>query len=524
MPNDDYPSLLEHVRETSLLCSSAALLEWDQETMMPTGGEAVDYRARQMAQLAQMIHQKNTDPRIEPWLAACEADETLTADPTCPTAVNLREIRHQYDRATRLPEELVIEFSQTTSRAKHYWAEARKNNDFAAFEPWLSKTIDLNRQRARCWGWPEEGEPWDALAEGFEPGMTAAAVEKVFTPLRDRLTPLIAELTEATTRPSDRLNRIQLPIAQQRRFVRDVIARIGFQFDRGRLDESTHPFCSGTHRDDVRLTTRFHEEMLNDALGSTLHESGHGIYEQNLPGGEHLNTPYGSSAGLAVHESQSRLIENQLGRSRAFWTWCHPRLSEYFGHAVKDLTPDDCYQGANRVMPGLIRVEADEATYNLHIMIRFELERALVQGDLTPSDLPGAWKEKYATYLGVEVPDDTRGCMQDIHWSMGAMGYFPTYTIGTMLAAQFFETALARIPDLYNQFARGQFDGLIGWLNQNVHRRGPTYYAAELCETVTGQPLSADPLIRHLENKLKLVGRRPAASRPTRCDNREKRC
>jgi carboxypeptidase Taq len=243
--------------------------------------------------------------------------------------------------------------------------------------------------------------------------------------------------------------------------------------------------------------------MLNDALGSTLHESGHGMYEQNLPGGEHLNTPYGSAAGLAVHESQSRLIENQLGRSHAFWRWCQPKLSEYFGTKVADLTLDDCYQGANRVTPGLIRVEADEATYNLHIMIRFELERALVRGDLSPADLPGVWKEKYAASLGVEVPDDARGCMQDIHWSMGAMGYFPTYTIGTLLAAQLFETAVEQIPDLFEQFSRGQFDALTGWLNQNIHRRGRTCYAAELCETVTGQPLSAGPLIRHLENKLK---------------------
>ncbi|MGB0767954.1 MAG: carboxypeptidase M32, partial [Phycisphaeraceae bacterium] len=449
-------------------------------------------------------HQMNVDPRRGEWLGECEADDALTADPLSATAVNLRELRRGYDKATKLPEDLVVEMSQTTSQAKHAWAEARKANRYADFKPWLAKVVALNQRKAECFGWDSSGggEPWDALADSFEAGMTAASVAEVFTPLRQRLVPLLEAILGSDAGPTNAFNEIKLPVEQQKAFVKFVSAAVGFDYDRGRLDESTHPFCSGTHCHDVRMTTRFHEDNVNDALGSTMHESGHGIYEQGLPEA-HLGTPMGSAVGLSIHESQSRMWENQVGRSRAFWTWCYPKLAEFFGDATADLTEEQIYGGANIVTPGLIRVEADEATYNLHIMIRFEIERLLMKGDLAVDDLPDAWNVKYKEYLKIDVPDDTRGCMQDIHWSMGAIGYFPTYTMGNLYCAQFFETAREQLGDLDAMFAKGDFTPLRHWLNDNIHAHGKRYRSADLVQHVTGKPLTADPLMRHLESKLK---------------------
>ena len=327
-------------------------------------------------------------------------------------------------------------------------------------------------------------------------------MSEVFTPLRERLQTLLDALMGSSTKPSNAFNEIALPIEQQKAFVRNIAQQIGFDFDAGRLDESTHPFCSGTHCNDVRLTTRFHEDNVNDAIGSTMHEAGHGIYEQGLLF-EHVGTPMGHSVSLGIHESQSRMWENQVGRSEAFWRWCYPQMEQFFGNATASLSFEDVYGGANIVKPDFIRVEADEATYNMHIMIRFELERMLMNGDLAVADLPDAWNQRYKEYLGIDVPNDTKGCLQDIHWSMTSLGYFPTYTLGNLYCAQFFEKALADHPSLYEEFAQGEFGTLKTWLNTNIHALGRTYRAAELCEHVTGAPLSADPLMRHLESKLK---------------------
>lgn len=468
---------------------------------MPRGGSNVTYRGKQLALLSGLIHERVTDPRIDTWLNLCESDEALAADRYNPAAVNVREWRRGYERSTKLPAALVREFAETTTLAKSAWAEARGKNEFAHFQPWLEKLIALNQQRARCWGWPDEGEIWDALADGYEVGLNAAEVGRVFAPLRTDLTDLVAQISERRG-PTDRFIRLKLPIDLQRSFVTSIVQEIGFDFTRGRLDLAVHPFCSSPYRDDVRMTTRFHEDNFPDALGSTMHESGHGIYEQNLPAGDFVNTPFGHAVGLSIHESQSRLIECQLGRSEAFWQWCYPKLRDHFGAHLNGLSLADCYAGINYVEPGLIRVEADEATYNLHIMIRFELERALLKGDLSVADLPGAWNEKYASYLGVEVPDDARGCLQDIHWSMGAMGYFPTYTLGNLYAAQFMAAAKTQINDLDGSISRGEFLPLINWLKKNIHDQGRRYTTAELGEKITGGPLKARPFLAYLESKL----------------------
>jgi len=495
-----YDELIQRARQVDLLGGTISLLSWDREVMMPDAG--LDYRSRQVAQLARWRHEQFTDSRLGDLLSACEDDDDITGDPLDPRAVNVREIRRDYERKTRLPGDLVEEEASLTSQAQHAWKQARAQSDFNMFKPWLEKMVDLQRRKAECYGWDSEGEPWDALAEDYEPGCTAADVSRVFTPLRDRLQTLLSDLMNAPNKPDNTFNEIALPVEKQKNFVRFLSESIGFDYARGRLDVSTHPFCSGTHCNDVRLTTRFHENNLNDAIGSTLHESGHGIYEQGLPEA-HIGTPMGEAVSLGIHESQSRMWENQVGRSHAFWKWAFPKLREHFGDAVRDLTLEKVYGGANIVKPDFIRVEADEATYNMHIMVRFEIERSLMNGELAIGDVPDVWNARYKEYLNIDVPSDAKGCLQDIHWSMGAIGYFPTYTLGNLYCAQFFEAALDVIPDLYEQFERGDFSALKKWLNENIHAHGRRYRSADLCEHVTGQPLSADPLLRHLESKLR---------------------
>lgn len=494
-----YAELIALVKDASLLGSTGSILSWDQETMMPKRG--VEHRSRQMAQIAKMSHEMATSKHIGELLRECERDAKLNKDPLSVEAVNVREIRHDYDRKTLLPPELVEEEAKLASISQHVWAEARKESNFKKFQPYLEKIVALLRRKAECYGWPNGGEPWDALAEDYEPGCTAREVASVFAPLRDRLQNLLDDLMSSKKKPSNAFNQLKLPIDQQSKFVSFIAEQIGFDFDRGRLDISTHPFCGGSHCSDVRITTRYSEMCVNDALGSVMHECGHGLYEQGLLE-EHIGTPMGTAVSLGIHESQSRMWENQVGRSRAFWKWGYPKLKDYFGNSTKSLSFEDIYAAANIVQPDFIRVEADEATYNMHIMVRFEIERAVLAGDLNVKDIPGVWNRKYKEYLGLTVPDDRRGCLQDVHWSMTSMGYFPTYTLGNLYCAQFFEKTLKDLPDLPRQFEKGEFGALKKWLNTNIHQHGRRYHAADLCKRVTGKPLSADPLLRHLEGKL----------------------
>lgn len=495
-----YTRLLEASREANLLGATASILGWDQETMMPPGG--LDYRSRQLAQLARLAHERATDPRIGAWLAACESDRSIVGDPRSVEAVNVREIRRAYDRATKLPASLVEEFAAVTSIAQHEWAEARRDSDFARFRPHLERIVGLLRRKAECFGWTKGGEAWDALADEYEPGCTAAEVESVFRPLRERLSTLVAALLASKKAPPSGFNDFPVPIEAQERFSRLVTERLGFDYTRGRLDRSTHPFCGGSHCNDVRMTSRYSERCLNDGLGSSMHECGHGMYEQGLQY-EHVGTPMGESVSLGIHESQSRMWENQVGRSRAFWTWAMGELPAIAGDGVRRFSLDELYGAANVVEPGFIRVDADEATYNLHVMVRFALERAVMRGDLEVAGIPSEWNRLYREFLGLDVPDDRRGCLQDIHWSMGSMGYFPTYTLGNLYAAQFFEAARRELPGLEEGFTRGDFDPLRRWLNERIHRQGKRFLPKDLCVQVTGQPLSAEPLMRHLEGKLK---------------------
>ncbi|HWB20282.1 MAG TPA: carboxypeptidase M32, partial [Phycisphaerales bacterium] len=495
-----YEELIRLVRDASLLGSSASILSWDQETMMPPGG--VEHRSRQMAQLAKMSHAMGTSKRIGELLNTCERDAKLMRNPAGAEAANLREIRKDYDRRTKLPADLVEEEARLASVGQHIWAEARKESNFKKFQPTLEQIVDLLRRKAKCYGWAKDGEPWDALAEDYETGCTAKYVEGVFVPLRDRLQALLDDLMASKTKPSDAFNHFKVPIPQQEAFVKFVAGAIGFDFNRGRMDTSTHPFCGGSHCNDVRITTRYKDDCVNDALGSVMHECGHAIYEQGLLE-KYIGTPMGTAVSLGIHESQSRMWENQVGRSKAFWKWLYPKMKDFLGPGVKKFSFDQIYGAANIVEPGFIRVDADEATYNMHVMVRFEIERALLAGDMQVKDIPGVWNAKYKEYLGLKVPNDRLGCLQDVHWSGTMMGYFPTYTLGNLYCAQFFEKALADMPSLPKHFEKGQFSELKSWLNTNIHAHGRRYTPADLCKKVTGKPLTADALMRHLEGKLR---------------------
>jgi carboxypeptidase Taq len=430
-------------------------------------------------------------------LAAVEASP-LVRDGDSDAAANVREIRRQYDRAVKLPKELVEELARVTTRAQQVWQEARQADDFAAFQPWLEKVVALVRQKAECIGY--KTAPYDALLDEYEPGATTAEITQVFAALRADLVPLVSAILDSGRHPRRELLERDYPIAEQERFGRQAAAAIGFDFDSGRLDVTTHPFCSGIGPGDCRITTRYNPRHFNEAFFGILHEAGHGIYEQGLPA-EHFGTPLGSAASLGIHESQSRLWENQVGRGRPFWEHFFPLAQRAFPAALGDVGLDDFLFAINDVQPSFIRVEADEATYNVHIILRFELEQALVRGDLQPADAPAAWNEKFTQSFGITPPNNAKGCLQDIHWSMGGLGYFPTYTLGNLYAAQFMEQARRDLGDLDGQFRAGRFQGLKGWLNDKIHRHGQRYRSAELCQRVTGRPLSHQPLMAYLRGK-----------------------
>jgi carboxypeptidase Taq len=498
--NAHYDELLERWRKATLLATCASQLSWDQQTYLPPGGAT--HRAEQLSLLAGMVHEQFTSPRLGELIGELERDGDL-GEADGPRRANLREARRRYDRATKLPTRLVEELSRVTSLARQHWIDARKNSNFESFRSWLEKIVALKREEAAALGY-SNGVPYDALLDDYEPGAKTADVAKVFAGLRKDLVPLVQAIRNSSKRPDVSLLTRHYSKEAQTSFARAAATAIGFRFDEGRLDESAHPFCEGIGPGDCRLTTRYDEHHFPGAFFGVLHEAGHGIYEQGLDRSA-FGTPIGEAASLGIHESQSRMWENFVGRSRAFWTHFYPKAQPTFPEALNGVSRDDFYAAVNDVRPSFIRVEADEVTYNLHIMIRFELEQRLISGDLAPADVPAVWNATYTESLGITPPNDAQGCLQDIHWSGGLLGYFPTYALGNMYAAQLFEAARRALGDLDALFAKGEFAPLREWLNTNVHKYGRQFVPSRLIERITGAPLSHRPLVAHLKAKFESI-------------------
>lgn len=483
-------------RETALLESVESLLGWDERTYMPPA--AGPYRAEQMTYLSGLVHRRHTDPRLGELLAELAGSE-LAKDPHSDAAATIRQMKRDYDKRVKLPQALVEELTRASVLGQQAWVEARKNDDFKSFAPHLAKIYDLKRQQAEALGYKEH--PYDALLDDFEPDAKTSEVAKVLAGLRSELVPLVQAIQASGRKPKCEILERTFPAAAQETFGKHAAAAIGFEFDRGRLDVTHHPFCAGMGPHDCRITTRYDERYFPTAFFGILHEAGHGIYDLGLRP-DWFGLPPGTYLSLGIHESQSRMWENQVGRSRTFWQHFFPQAQAAFPEALAETSLDDFFFAINNVQPSLIRVEADEATYNLHIIIRFELEQAILTGDLAIADVPGAWKEKYHQYLGIEPPNDADGCLQDVHWSAALVGYFPTYSLGNLYSAQFFEQADHDLGGLAAMFSRGEFQPLKRWLNEKIHHRGQCYTAAQLLKLVTGQSLSHAALMRHLRGKL----------------------
>ena len=483
------------MRETALLRSTFSLLGWDEQTEMPPA--AADYRGEQMAHLAGIIHRRRTDSQLGDWLEQL-AESPLCADPHSVQGTIVRESKRQFERHRKLPEALVMELTRTAVQGQHDWQQARAKNDFSIFMPSLTKLVGLKQQEADAIGYSDCR--YDALLDEYEPWETTARVKNILEGLREELVPLLQEIKNSdTTIETGCLNR-NFPVEKQRRVGKEVAENIGFDFQQGRLDTTVHPFCTEIGPYDTRITTRYDENFLPTSLFGVLHESGHAIYEQGLCK-EWYGLPAGETISLGIHESQSRIWENQIGRSRAFWTGYFPRLQSVFPEALRDISLESFYHAINTVTPSPIRVEADEITYNLHILIRFELEQLLLNDDVAIQDLPEAWDDKYESYLGIRPQTASEGVLQDIHWSGGAFGYFPTYALGNLYSAQFFAKCETDLGDLTTQVANGHFDPFREWLRENIHQHGQCYSAGELVERVTGEPLTHRYLIDYLRTK-----------------------
>lgn len=495
-PEDAYEWLRNQSIETHRLTALGELAAWDQRTGLPKKGHA--FRSDQMATLAALLHARETDPRVAECLAEVEGSE-MVAEPTSPAAVNVREWRRRFDKLTRIPKRLAEALARAISEGETAWEEAREKSDWGAFQPYLEEIVALLREKAWTQGY--EAEPYDALLDDYEPGETAASIETLFGTLKAPLSGLIDEIGRSDHQPDLTLFEGDFDIRSQKSFSREIAAMLGFDFDGGRLDESAHPFTVGVGFGDVRITTRYRRDNLMSALLGTIHETGHGLYEQGLPR-KHHGTPVGHPISLGVHESQSRLYENFIGRSRGFWAHAFPLAQKHFP-ALERLTVERFLPAVNAVRPSLIRVEADEVTYNLHIVLRFELELALFRGTLSVSDLPEAWNEKMRLYFGLTPPSLAEGALQDVHWSAGLIGYFPTYTLGNIYAAQLYCAANDEVGDLESAFQAGDFRGILDWLGKNVHENGSTYMPRDLIENVTGAPPDPSHLLLYCQTKFK---------------------
>lgn len=486
--------LRERLHTISDMHIAIALLHWDQQTYMPKGG--ISTRAETIATLSNLAHRMSTDTDMHRMVDAV----TDRFDPETDDGALARLARRNFDRATRLPAELVTDLARTTALAEPAWVEARSRGEWNTFAPHLFRIVELQKQVAESYGYTTH--PYDALLDEYEPDATKAQLEIMFDELKHAIVPLVRDIAAKSDLPIDRARPLYNTFdeVKQETFGRDCITRFGYDWQHGRQDRTVHPFCISFTSQDVRITTRFDTNFLQPALFGTMHEAGHAMYEQGVNPG-YVRTPLGSGVSMGVHESQSRLWENLIGRSRAFWTYFYPQLQQVFPEALGNTNLDAFYRAVNTVAPSLIRVEADEVTYNLHTLLRFELEVALLDGTLTIAELPDAWNAKSKEYLGISPTSDADGALQDIHWSGGMFAYFPTYTIGNVLAVQLFDAATKAHPTIMDEAARGEFTSLHTWLKNNIYQYGSKYKPQDLIERATGSRMNTAPYIRYLREK-----------------------
>jgi carboxypeptidase Taq len=492
--------LRERAAELSDLYAIGGLLFWDQNTMMSQNGAAA--RGEHLATLTRIIHARETNPELARLLDALEpwADGE---DPDSDDVRLIRWVRRDYEKSVRVPEDLAAELSRAKALGTQAWQEARAADDFSRFRDALAHQVDLRHQYVACFD--SFDHPYDALLDDFDPGLTTAELRPVLAELRDALVPLVAATADPDQSRNDGVFEGEFPIAQQRVAVQDVLEAIGFDPAGWRLDDALHPFASGIAPTDIRLTTKWDQNDLGVALYSVLHEFGHGLYESG-PDPRLYRTTLDTPVSLGMHESQSRMWENIVGRSRPFCAWMLPRLRRHFPGRFDGVDPGALYRAVNTVQPSLIRIEADETTYNLHIVLRFELELGLMEGTLAVDDLPAAWDEGMERLLGLTVPSAADGVLQDTHWGAGLIGYFPTYTIGNLMAAQLWSRAAADLPDLDDRLEAGDFAPLREWLREHVHRHGRKYPPRELLQRVTGEELRVEPFLDYLRAKLEDAG------------------
>ena len=483
-----YTNLLQKAADINY---AAAVLGWDQEVYMPPKG--AEFRGRQLATLASQAHEMLTSDAYGNLLNELSKLEGLTDSEKS----NVRLSLEDYEKNKKLSPEFVEELSKQQSECFNAWIDARKKNDYSIFAPSLAKMIALKRKQAELYGY--KAHPYDTLLDDYEKGATVAMLDPVFAGIKEQLPVLLAKIKAAPQVSNDCFHQ-NFPKQQQWDFGIEVLKRMGFDFEAGRQDYSEHPFTTSFSPADVRITTRVDEDNYASMLWSCIHEGGHGLYEQGLPG-EQYGLPLGSAVSLGIHESQSRLWENCIGRGRDFWTCFYPKLQKYFPQQLRTVSLDTFYKACNRVEPSLIRTEADEVTYHFHVMIRYEIEKALIEGSLDIKDIPGKWNELYDKYLGIKPKDDKTGVLQDVHWSHGSFGYFPTYTLGSFYAAQFFHQAQKDVDGLQAQIVNGELAPLLHWLREKIHRHGRMYNSEELCEQVTGQKLDASYFMRYILDK-----------------------
>ncbi len=471
-----------------------ALLGWDQQVYMPRGGS--EDRGNVLETIAGLMHEKFTSSEVGELLEELKPyAESL--DPRSDDACLIKRTAHDYDKRTKVSTEWVAEFARETTISQTVWEEAKTNNNFAIFRPHLEKVVELRRQYADFF------KPWDhvydPLLDDFEPGLKTAEVKDIFGKLRPQQVELLKAIAEKPV-INDKFLHIPYDEKNQWDFGVDVVTRFGYDWNRGRQDKAMHPFTTGFGIDDIRITTRFDPERAASALFSTMHEGGHALYEQGIDKSLR-RTPLANGCSMAVHESQSRMWENLVGRSLPFWKFFYPKLVERFPQQLGNVSLNDFYRGINKVEPSLIRVEADEATYNLHVMLRLELEIALMEGSLAVKDLPEAWNSRMKDYLGVVPPSDSLGVLQDVHWSTGSIGYFPTYALGNLVSSQLWEKINQDIPNLEAQIEQGKFDELLNWLRTKIHRHGAKFEPQVLIKEVTGSNITPEPYIRYLKTK-----------------------